>query len=102
MPRAALHVSQRQRAEQMFSPVPCASSWTGVFNQDRIQEAANVFPDPARASATPGVWQESAAGVQGTRRNFRSSFSLQTAFNNRKHITRRIRLTVSARPLIPH
>lgn len=35
------------------------------------------------------------------RRKFRSRFSLQTAFNNRKYITRRIRLTISTRPPIP-
>lgn len=35
------------------------------------------------------------------RRKFRSRSSLQTAFNNRKYITRRIRLTISTRPPIP-
>lgn len=35
------------------------------------------------------------------RRKLRSRSSLQTAFNNRKYITRRIRLTISTRPPIP-
>lgn len=81
----------------MFSLVPYAFSWTGVFNQDYIQEAARAcftMPKAVRdvrwrrgSRCRPGVCDE--------KRAVTSEESLQTAFNNRKYITRRIRLYAS-------
>lgn len=88
----------------MFLLVPCVSSWTGVFNQDYIQEAANVFPGAERFEACGGDSRCRPGACDERRERDVSSgvrFSLQTAFNNRKYITRRIRLTISTRPPIP-
>lgn len=72
----------------MFSLMPYAFSWTGVFNQDYIQEAQACF------SVLKAVWDVRRGSrcrprVCDEERVVTSEESLQTAFNNRKYITRR-------------
>lgn len=81
----------------MFSLVPYAFSWTGVFNQDYIQEAARACFSVPKA-VRDVRWRRGSRcrpGVCDEKRAVTSEESLQTAFNNRKYITRRIRLYAS-------
>lgn len=58
----------------MFSLVPYAFSWTGVFNQDYIQEAVQAFLDVesgSRRAVATGLQVSAGSLRRGTRRNFR-------------------------------
>jgi len=81
---------KRRAPGQMFPLVPCASSWTGVFNQDAVSSGSRTRFSRRMPRRRVQVSSPSAEGSG-------AGFSLQTAFNNRKCITRRIRLWPSLR-----